>query len=132
LSVYLYHHHVSVCATKSRLAMEEKGLAWEPTLPLVTEFVKSAETRRAIEIVLAPYKAARPYAAPPGIPKDRALALGTAFADTMKDPQFLSDAEKAKIDFSPMTGARIRELLTQIYAAPPTAIAAARDALEMP
>ena len=25
----LYHHHQSVCAAKSRLALEEKGLAWE-------------------------------------------------------------------------------------------------------
>jgi tripartite-type tricarboxylate transporter receptor subunit TctC len=103
-----------------------------PTVPLVTEFVNSAETRKALEIILAPYKAARPYAAPPGVPKDRALALSTAFAKTMKDPEFLNDAEKAKIDVSPMTGARIRELLTQIYASPPAAIAAARDALEMP
>jgi len=28
MSVYLYHHHVSVCATKSRLALEEKGVPW--------------------------------------------------------------------------------------------------------
>ena len=25
----LYHHHTSVCAAKTRLALEEKGLAWE-------------------------------------------------------------------------------------------------------
>lgn len=32
MSVYLYHHHVSVCATKSRLALEEKGVPWEGEL----------------------------------------------------------------------------------------------------
>ncbi|MCZ6448468.1 MAG: glutathione S-transferase N-terminal domain-containing protein [Alphaproteobacteria bacterium] len=25
----LYHHHTSVCAAKSRLALDEKGLEWE-------------------------------------------------------------------------------------------------------
>jgi glutathione S-transferase len=32
MSVFLYHHHVSVCATKSRLALEEKEVPWDGEL----------------------------------------------------------------------------------------------------
>jgi glutathione S-transferase len=32
MAVALYHHHTSVCAAKSRLALEEKGVAWDGTL----------------------------------------------------------------------------------------------------
>lgn len=32
MGVFLFHHHTSVCATKSRLALEEKGVAWEGKL----------------------------------------------------------------------------------------------------
>jgi glutathione S-transferase len=32
MGVFLYHHHTSVCAAKSRLALEEKGVAWDGKL----------------------------------------------------------------------------------------------------
>ena len=32
MSVFLYHHHTSVCAAKVRLALAEKGVAWEGKL----------------------------------------------------------------------------------------------------
>jgi hypothetical protein len=97
-----------------------------PNVPLVSEFAKDAETRKAIEIILAPYKAARPYAAPPDVPADRVTQLSTAFDQTMKDPDFLKAAETAKLEVSPMTGSQIVNLLKQVYEAPSGAIAAAR------
>lgn len=37
MSVFLYHHHVSVCATKSRYALEEKGVKWDGKLVSLRE-----------------------------------------------------------------------------------------------
>ena len=32
MSLHLYHHNSSVCAAKVRIALAEKGLAWDGTL----------------------------------------------------------------------------------------------------
>ena len=52
---------------------------------------------------------ARPFAAPPGIPRDRAAALIAAFDATMKDPDYLADAKKSRIDVNPVSGAGDRQ-----------------------
>jgi len=45
---------------------------------------------------------ARPFAAPPGVPEDRAQALRSAFLATHRDPGFLAEAEKLGVDISPV------------------------------
>ena len=51
--------------------------------------------------------AARPWAGrsprPPGVPADRAQALRRAFDATLKDPAFLAEAEKLKLEVNPVT-----------------------------
>ena len=44
------------------------------------------------------------YVLPPGTPKDRVLLLRNAFMETMKDPEFIADAQKAKLDLDPIDG----------------------------
>jgi tripartite-type tricarboxylate transporter receptor subunit TctC len=61
---------------------------------------------------------ARPFAAPPGIPADRAKALRDAFDATVKDPEFLAEAERLKFEVRPMTGAQVEALVKEIYATP--------------
>ena len=72
---------------------------------------------------------ARPFAAPPGIPRDRAAALIAAFNATMKDPEYLADAKKSRIDVNPVTGAEIDKLLAELYATPKDVIAKASQAI---
>jgi hypothetical protein len=40
----------------------------------------------------------------------------------MKDKEFLADAEKARAEIAPVSGAEINELLDRVYAAPPALI----------
>jgi tripartite-type tricarboxylate transporter receptor subunit TctC len=61
----------------------------------------------------------RPFLAPPGIPADRAAALRTAFMETMKDPAFITDAEKAQLDVNPVAGEELQKLVAEIYKTPP-------------
>jgi tripartite-type tricarboxylate transporter receptor subunit TctC len=72
---------------------------------------------------------ARPYAAPPGIPRDRREALIAAFDATMKDPEFLSDAEKLQADVSPVSAGEIDRLLAAVYATPSDIVAKAAKAI---
>jgi len=59
-----------------------------------------------------------PFVAPPGLPADRAAALKAAFMAMCKDPVFLDDAKKAKLDISPIDGEAVRVLLAKVAATP--------------
>ncbi len=57
-----------------------------PNAPTARELAKNASDRNLIEILEVPYSLSRPFAAPPGVPEDRAKALVKAFMDTHKRP----------------------------------------------
>jgi tripartite-type tricarboxylate transporter receptor subunit TctC len=57
----------------------------------------------------------RPYVLTPGTPKERVQLMRKAFADTMKDPEFLADAKKSKLDINPLTGEELEETVRDIF-----------------
>jgi tripartite-type tricarboxylate transporter receptor subunit TctC len=59
-----------------------------------------------------------PFAAPPGVPADRAKALQTAFMDMCKDPAVVAAAEKLGIDMSPIDGDTVRDAIAKAAATP--------------
>jgi hypothetical protein len=89
-----------------------------PNVPLAMDFAKTDEQRRIFRLILARQVMGRPYLAPPGVPKDRAEALRAAFDATMRDPEFLSDAEKAKLEITPVTGADVEKLVRELHETP--------------
>lgn len=93
-----------------------------PDVPLVLDFAKTPEDRQVLEITFAPMGMGRPYLAPPDLPADRRDALRSAFAQAMKDKVFLTEAEKAKLEINPTTGAEIEAVVAKIYAAPQSVI----------
>jgi tripartite-type tricarboxylate transporter receptor subunit TctC len=103
-----------------------------PEVPLVLDLAKTPEDRQVLEFVVAPQVFARPFAAPPGIPGERAAALRQAFEATLRDPAFIAEAEKLKLEPELVTAGEIEELLRRIYAAPPPVVARARAALHSP
>ena len=56
----------------------------------------------------------RPFAAPPEVRKDRVDALRNAFTETMADKEFLAEAEKAKLEITPVSGERIESLVLEV------------------
>jgi tripartite-type tricarboxylate transporter receptor subunit TctC len=89
-----------------------------PDIPTARELAKTDAARSLIELVEAPYVLSRPFAAPPGIPKDRASALQAAFLRAHQDPQFLDEATRLKIDVSPIGGEAALNAVTTIASAP--------------
>lgn len=87
-------------------------------VPLVTDLAKTPEDKQIFRLVFARQVMGRPYLAPPGLPKDRAEALQKAFMDTMKDKDFLAEAEKAKFEITPTDGAKIAALVAEAYKTP--------------
>ena len=99
-----------------QLALEKHpGL---PNVPLIADMAKTTEQKQIIKLIFARQVVGRPYIAPPGIPKDRLAALRKAFMDTMVDKDFLADAEKSKIEISPVPGDKVESLMKEVYETP--------------
>ena len=47
----------------------------------------------------------------------------------MKDPQFLAEADKLRIDVAPLSGERVQEVVRNLYASSPEVIDLARAAI---
>jgi len=98
-----------------------------PDVPLIMDFAKSEDQQQIFKLIFARQVMGRPYLAPPGVPKDRAEALRTAFTDTMKDPDFLADAEKSQLEITPVTGAEVEKLVKELYQTPKALAAKAAE-----
>jgi hypothetical protein len=110
-------------ADKSINILNQGALEPDPALPGVPslmDLAKTDEQKAMLKLILAPQAMARPFAAPPGVPADRAKALQTAFDDTVKDPDFVAEAGKLGLDVNPMTGDQVEALLKTLYATPKT------------
>lgn len=80
-------------------------------------------------MLLAGQGLGRPYFTSPGVPEDRKAALRAAFDATMKDPDFLAEIAKARLEVSPTSGVEIDRLLADIYASPREVIEKAKQAV---
>ena len=100
-----------------------------PDAPLVMDFAKDEEARQILRLLVGWTIMGRPFLAPPGIPEDRAKALRTAFDATMKDSEFLADAERARLEVSPIGPEEIETYLRDVYAAPKPLIERANEIL---
>jgi len=89
-----------------------------PNVPLIMDLAKTDEQKQVLKLIFARQTMGRPYLAPPGIPADRAAALRKAFMDTMADKDFLAEAEKEKLEITPVDGADLQNLVAEVYATP--------------
>ena len=99
------------------------------SVPLATELTKTPEQLQIIKLLLVSQAMARPFAAPPDIPADRKAALIGAFDATMKDADFLAEAQKLNFDVRPVTAKTIDALLAEVYQTPKDVIARATKAI---
>jgi hypothetical protein len=88
-------------------------------VPNPLDMLKDDAARQAYLLVFGAGKMGRPVAAPPGVPADRVAALRRAFDATLKDPEFLDDIKRSRIDMDgPSDGATVESILRGLYATP--------------
>ncbi|MFM2443258.1 MAG: hypothetical protein RJB09_444 [Pseudomonadota bacterium] len=87
-----------------------------PNVPSIMDFAKTSEDKAMLRLIFARQGLGRPFLAPPGIPAERLVALRKAFDATMKDADFLADADKGKMEINPLTGPQVEALVAQVYA----------------
>jgi tripartite-type tricarboxylate transporter receptor subunit TctC len=98
-------------------------------VPVVWKYVKNESDRKVVELVISQTVFHRSYIAPPGTPPEQLATLRTAFDATMKDPQFLDDAEKLRVDIAPLSGAKVQEVVQKLYATPKDVVERAKLAI---
>jgi tripartite-type tricarboxylate transporter receptor subunit TctC len=86
-----------------------------PNVPLVMDLAKTDEQRSILKLIFGRQVMGRPFAAPPGVPKDRVDAIRKAFLETMADKEFLAEIEKAKLEITPVSGDKIESLVLDVY-----------------
>ena len=93
-----------------------------PDVPTARELAGDDMSRSIIETFEIPYLMSRPFAAPPGVPADRAKALREAFLKTLEDKNAIAEATQMGLGITPVSGEAVLALVDKIYAAPPSAL----------
>jgi tripartite-type tricarboxylate transporter receptor subunit TctC len=103
---------------------KEQALA---DVPSIMDLTDDPRQKAALKLIVSRQSIARPFAAPPGIPAERARLLRQAFDATMKDPEFRNEARNLNLDVEPVAGDEVEALLREIYASPPEAVKLASE-----
>jgi tripartite-type tricarboxylate transporter receptor subunit TctC len=103
-----------------------------PDVPAALDLITDPEKKAILTLILIRQEPGRPIAAPPGIPADRLAALRAAFEATLKDPEFLAEADKLQMEIDPLTAAQMEKLLADAYATPKPIVDQAAALLEPP
>ena len=93
-----------------------------PDVPFARDIATAADDKILLDVANAPLAFGRPYMLPPDVPADRVAAWRKAFLDTYKDPAFIAEAAKQKLDIDPSTGEEMQQMIDRAYAAPKTVI----------
>jgi hypothetical protein len=100
-----------------------------PDVPLATELARNEGERAALELILTQQVMGRPLAAPPQVPAARMAALRRAFEHTLKDPEFLAEAERLALEIDLVTGETLQAMVERMFASPREVVEAARKAI---
>jgi len=99
----------------------QAGVEKEPALPdvpLILDQPAKAEDKPLLRFMAEASTVGRPLATTPGVPAERVNALRRAFDATMKDPAFLEDAARQRLDIASITGEAIDAFLADAYSTP--------------
>jgi hypothetical protein len=95
-----------------------------PTIPLAINFAKTDEAKKLLEAGVHDTQVfTRPYVLPPGTPKERVQLLRRAFLDTLKDREFLAEAEKTNLDVGAVSGEDVEKTIGGLFKLEPTLLA---------
>lgn len=97
-----------------------------PDVPLLFELGRNEADRQVLHFLSADVPLSRAYVTTPDVPPERLAALRRAFDSTMKDPAFLAEAAKMRIDISPSTGDEAQKIVESVLRTPPDVLARAK------
>jgi tripartite-type tricarboxylate transporter receptor subunit TctC len=117
--------HPEWVAKKQVMPLFQVALAKSPELndvPLLLDEARTPEERMMLMSFAARQAMGRPFFAPPGIPAPVLDLLRRAFDSTLSDPEFRAEADQTGLEINPVRGARVAELVSEIYRTPPDVV----------
>ena len=88
-------------------------------VPLALDLLQTEADKTLLVVASAPLGLGRPFGAPPGVPADRLAALRAAMMTMFKDPAFLADCAKQRLECAdPKSGEELGTLVGRAYGAP--------------
>ena len=94
------------------------------------DLVSSEEDRKLIDFLLAPSEVGRPFVVSKLVPADRLNTLRAAFAKTMENKDFLSEADRQGLPVSAILGEEAQKMVADIYQAPAALVQRGRAVLK--
>jgi tripartite-type tricarboxylate transporter receptor subunit TctC len=101
-----------------------------PGVPSLSELAKNDDDRKVLDLITSGTEFGRPLATNAGVPAARVKALRQAFDETMKDKDFLSEAQKLNIEVDPVSGEHMQDLAAKLLATPKHLAAKAKAIVE--
>jgi tripartite-type tricarboxylate transporter receptor subunit TctC len=96
-------------------------------VPQIWQYIRNADDKPAVALIVSQQVFGRPYLAPPGVPAEVTKILRAALSATMQDKDFLADAERTRIDVAPSSGERVQRLVEELYATPKAIVERAKE-----
>jgi tripartite-type tricarboxylate transporter receptor subunit TctC len=87
-------------------------------IPTAYELTGDPAARALLNFADLQFFISLPFAAPPGVPADRAAALQTAFMAMCKDAEVIAAADKLGIDMSPIDGTTVHNAIANAAGTP--------------
>ena len=87
-----------------------------PNVPLAIDFAKSDEARQILKYAVQDVAVLQYlYFLPPATHKDTVRLLRKSFIDTLKDPEFTAEVNKANLAVTPVGGETIEGIVTELF-----------------
>jgi tripartite-type tricarboxylate transporter receptor subunit TctC len=99
-----------------------------PDIPTAVDLARNDEERQILGAVMNATEIGTAFFTTPGVPADRVTALRRAFDATVKDPEFLAEAQRTKLTVNPITGEELQKLVTEVSDLPPALLEKVRAA----
>ena len=99
-------------------------------IPGLEDFVTNDLDKAALDFLVAPLRFHQAFILPSSTPDDIVAKYRTAFAETVKDPEFLADVKNINLVVDPQTGDQIDVIVSEIFKADPAAVARARELIQ--
>jgi tripartite-type tricarboxylate transporter receptor subunit TctC len=97
-------------------------------VPTVVELARNDEDRQVLSAVVNAAEIGTSFFTSPNVPMDRVDVLRRAFDVTMKDPEFLADAQKTQLSVGSLPGEELQKLVADVAAISPAILEKVRAA----
>lgn len=109
---------------------KEKEQEVPDSAPWIGDFATTQDQKDLLDVLNAQDEVGRSFVVSGDVPADRLAILRKAFNETMKDPAFLAEAEKARSPIQPFTGEEAGQIVAKILSASPAVVARAKEIYE--